>query len=42
LRESFAKNGYSIRKLTVEAATTAALQGKEMKVRGNARGVPAG
>jgi hypothetical protein len=42
LQETFAKNGYSIRKLTVEAATTAALQGKEMKVRGNARGVPAG
>jgi hypothetical protein len=33
LRESFTKNGYSIRKLTVEAATTTALKGRETKAR---------
>jgi mono/diheme cytochrome c family protein len=39
LQESFAKNGYSIRKLTVEAATTAALQGREMKAQAERSGI---
>ena len=37
LRESFAKNGFSIRKLMVEAATAAALMGREVKA---AKGEP--
>ncbi len=39
LRDLFAKNGYSIRKLTVEAATTAALRGGETKARADKGGM---
>jgi Protein of unknown function (DUF1592)/Protein of unknown function (DUF1588)/PA14 domain/Protein of unknown function (DUF1595) len=42
LRESFAKNGFSIRKLMVEEATTAALTGREAKTAGEGRGPPGG
>jgi Protein of unknown function (DUF1592)/Protein of unknown function (DUF1588)/PA14 domain/Protein of unknown function (DUF1595)/Cytochrome C oxidase, cbb3-type, subunit III len=42
LGESFVKNGYSIRKLTMEAATTAALQGRETKARADTNGTPKG
>ena len=41
LRESFAKNGFSIRKLAVEAATVAAMTGREVKT-ADRRGPPGG
>jgi hypothetical protein len=40
LRESFAKNGYSIRKLMAEAATVTALTGRKTKARADRRGSP--
>ncbi len=42
LRESFAKNGFNIRKLVVEAATAAAMTGREVKQTADGRGPPGG
>jgi mono/diheme cytochrome c family protein len=42
MREAFAKNGFSIRKLMVEAATVAAMTGRETKPAMGGRGPPGG